>query len=64
MGDRLMSIESHIAELIRRHAALEREIEDALGHPSVDALEVSQMKRRKLHLKEEIERLKQPRSLH
>lgn len=59
-----MSIESHVAELLRRHAALEREIEDAVAHPAVDPLEVTQMKRRKLHLKEEIERLQVPHSLH
>lgn len=59
-----MSIESHIAELVRRHAALEREIEVAQMRPSIDGVEVTEMKRRKLHLKEEIERLRQPVSLH
>lgn len=52
-----MSIQSHIAELERRHAALERQIEDAAQHPSVDALQVKELKRRKLHLKDEIIRL-------
>jgi hypothetical protein len=57
-------MESHIAELQRRHAALDREIHDALAHPSVDDLQVTELKRKKLALKEEIERLKTPRALH
>lgn len=52
-----MSIQSHIAELERRHAALEKQLEEATQHPSVDALEVKELKRRKLHLKDEITRL-------
>lgn len=59
-----MSMESHIAELQRRHAALDREIHDALAHPSVDDLQVTELKRKKLALKEEIERLKAPPALH
>ena len=59
-----MSMESHIAELQRRHAALDREIHDALAHPSVDDLQVTELKRKKRALKEEIERLKTPRALH
>jgi hypothetical protein len=52
-----MSIQSHIAELERRHAALERQLEEAAQHPSVDAVQVKELKRRKLHLKDEIARL-------
>jgi hypothetical protein len=52
-----MSIQSHIAELERRHAALERQLEEAAQHPSVDAVLVTELKRRKLHLKDEIARL-------
>jgi hypothetical protein len=54
----LMTMESHLAELERRHQALEKEIEDALGHPGTDQLALTELKRRKLHLKDEIERLK------
>lgn len=53
-----MTIESHLAELEKRHQALEREIEDALNHPSSDDLSVSELKRRKLQLKEQIVRLR------
>ncbi|HZP20154.1 MAG TPA: DUF465 domain-containing protein [Bauldia sp.] len=54
-----MNIESHLAELEKRHAALEREIEDALAHPGSDTLELTELKRKKLVLKDEIERLKE-----
>jgi hypothetical protein len=47
----------HLAELKRRHKALEDEISDALKHSSTDGLIIGDLKRRKLHLKEEIERL-------
>jgi len=53
-----MTVESHLAELQRRHQALEREIEDATLHPGTDSLTLSELKRRKLHLKDEISRLK------
>ena len=58
-----MAIESHVAELERRHQALEREIEDALTRPGMDPLRVADMKKRKLHLKDEISRLRDD-SLH
>lgn len=54
----LMPMESHLAELERRHHAIEKEIEDALAHPSTDQLVISDLKRRKLLLKDEITRLK------
>ncbi|MBH0239401.1 YdcH family protein [Methylobrevis albus] len=52
-----MSLQSHISELERRHAALERQIEEVVHHPSVDELQVRELKRRKLHLKDEILKL-------
>lgn len=59
-----MSMQSHLAELERRHAALERKIEDALLHPSTDSLEMTDMKRQKLKIKEEIERIRKNSTLH
>jgi hypothetical protein len=52
-----MSIEAHLAELERRHRALEAEIAAARAHPWIDDLEIVQLKRRKLLLKDEITRL-------
>jgi hypothetical protein len=54
-----MSIQSHLAELERKHQALESELADALAHPSVDDMTIAELKRRKLQVKDEIARLKQ-----
>jgi hypothetical protein len=53
-----MAIEAHLAELERRHQALEHEITEAMTHPSTDDLEIAQLKRKKLYVKDEIERLR------
>ena len=53
-----MSIGSHLAELERKHHALEREIEDELRHAKADDIRVIQLKRRKLHIKDQIVRLR------
>lgn len=53
-----MAMEAHIAELQKKHGEIERALEDALQHPSVGDLEIADLKRRKLALKDEIERLK------
>jgi hypothetical protein len=59
-----MAIESHLAELERRHQALEQEISEALAYPSTDDLKIAELKRRKLHVKDEISRLKQDAVVH
>ena len=51
-------MDPHLADLKRRHKELENEIADALRHRSNDDLMIGDLKRRKLHLKEEIERLR------
>jgi len=53
-----MAIESHLAELERRHQALEQEISEALSHRSSDDLKIVELKRRKLQVKDEIARLR------
>ena len=53
-----MSMQSHLAELEKRHQALEDEINECLTHPAVDDLRVVELKRRKLQVKDEIERLR------
>jgi len=53
-----MSLESHLSELERKHATLEKELEEALSHPSADSSEIAELKRKKLQLKDEIERIK------
>jgi hypothetical protein len=59
-----MAIESHLAELERRHQALEQEIGEALAHPSTDDLKIAELKRRKLHVKDEIARIRQEAVFH
>jgi hypothetical protein len=59
-----MAIQSHLAELERRHQALEQEISEALSHPSTDGLKIAELKRRKLHVKDEIARLRQEAVVH
>ena len=53
-----MSLASHLEELERKHGDIEREIDEAMLHPSVDDLEIANLKRRKLAIKDEIEKLK------
>lgn len=53
-----MTIQAHLSELERKHQALEDEIAEALTHPSSDGLKIAELKRRKLQVKDEIERLR------
>jgi hypothetical protein len=59
-----MAIESHLAELEKRHEALEQQISEALTHPSTDDLALLELKRKKLHVKDEIVRLRQDVLVH
>jgi hypothetical protein len=61
-----MSLQSHLAELEKKHKALEAQIHDCQAHPAVDDLAVVELKRKKLLVKDEIERLRlgDPLSLH
>ena len=54
-----MAIEAHLTELERRHEALKHEIDEALAHPSTDDLQIAELKRRKLQVKDEITRLRE-----
>jgi hypothetical protein len=53
-----MTIQAHLAELERRHRSLEDEIAEAMTHPSSDGLKIAELKRRKLQVKDEIQRLR------
>ena len=54
-----MSIDSHLSELVRRHQTIEEAILAEINHPAADDVKVHELKRKKLQLKDEIERLKQ-----
>ena len=53
-----MSLESHLAELQRKHGEIEQEIDEAMAHPSVTDLEIAELKRRKLAIKDQIHRMR------
>lgn len=53
-----MSMQAHVAELERRHQALEKELREEIGRPLSNDARVADLKRRKLHLKDEITRLR------
>ena len=53
-----MAIQAHLVELERKHRVLETELHEALLHPSTDDLQIAELKRRKLMVKDEIERLR------
>ena len=53
-----MAIQAHLVELERKHKLLEIELHEALLHLSTDDLEIVESKRRKLMVKDQIERLK------
>ena len=61
-----MELQKDLSELERKHRALEREIQDEMSHPGADDLKLAALKRRKLQLKDEIEKLKHShqRSIH
>jgi hypothetical protein len=61
-----MTIQAHLAELVRKHRALEDELAEAMTHPSTDDLKIAELKRRKLLVKDEIQRIRvsEPQSLH
>jgi hypothetical protein len=53
-----MSLFAHLEELSEKKEALQRQIEEEMNHPLVDSLKVSELKRKKLRIKEKIEKLK------
>ena len=59
-----MSLANHREERQRKHGDIEREIDEDMLHPSADDLEIVQLKRRKLALKDEIEKLKAKPTTH
>jgi hypothetical protein len=53
-----MALEAHIVELSERHRVLDRKIEEELARPTADPIKIAELKRQKLRLKDEMERLK------
>lgn len=59
-----MSVESHLAELQKRHGDIDAQLDQAKLHPSIDELEIAALKRRKLMIKDEMEKLKAAANIH
>ncbi len=59
-----MTIESHLETLVKKHGALENEIAEAMTHPSINDIVLTDLKRKKLYIKEEIERIKKDKTRH
>jgi hypothetical protein len=53
-----MALDAHLEELAERHRALDRKIEEEMGRPTADDLKIAELKRQKLRLRDEIERLR------
>ncbi len=52
-----MSLTSHLSELRRKHEQLSRQVETEARSPAVDSIALSEMKKRKLAIKQQIEKL-------
>lgn len=63
-GELMMAIESHLATLEKKHGTLEQEISTAMASPAIDNLLLTDLKRKKLQLKEQIEKIKQQVTQH
>lgn len=53
-----MALDADVTELSEKHRALETKIETEMARPSVDNLKITRLKREKLQIKDELERLK------
>jgi len=53
-----MALDAHLVELSEKHRALDRKIEEELARPTSDDLKIAELKRQKLRLKDEMERLR------
>ena len=56
-----MSVESHLDQLRQKHHGLEVRIQEEERRPGADSVQIRTLKREKLHLKEEIQRLSETR---
>lgn len=52
-----MSLSSHLMELKKKHQHLSSEVEEGQRAPGIDGLQLVDLKKQKLKLKEEIQRL-------
>jgi hypothetical protein len=53
-----MTLAGHLAELSEKHRLLEMQIQEELARPSADDLQISQLKKEKLRIKDEMAKLR------
>ena len=53
-----MTIQAHLESLQKKHVALEEELHYAMTSPSMNDRDIAEIKRRKLRIKDEIQRLR------
>ena len=53
-----MALQGHIQELSEKHKKLEERIHDEMAHPDWDEAQVAALKKEKLRIKDELERLR------
>ncbi|HEY3638734.1 MAG TPA: DUF465 domain-containing protein [Rhizomicrobium sp.] len=53
-----MALEGHIQELSEKHQKLQEQIESEMAHPDWDEGRVAALKKEKLKIKDELERLR------
>ncbi|MHA7968144.1 YdcH family protein [Rhizobium terricola] len=53
-----MTMQAHLESLEKKHGALEEKLHTALTSPSIDDQKIAELKRLKLRLKDEMERLR------
>lgn len=54
-----MTMSSHLQELRKKHQSLSERVEKAQRSPGIDDLQLAELKKQKLRIKEEIHRLSQ-----
>ncbi len=54
----MMAVEGHIRELADKHQKLQEQIEAEMAHSAWDELRIAALKKEKLRLKDELERLR------
>lgn len=59
-----MNLASHLDQLRQKHESLDVKIREEQRRPGVDNLAITALKREKLHLKEQIERLSTTATAH
>jgi hypothetical protein len=53
-----MALQGHIEELSEKHKRLEQRIHDEMAHPDWNESQVAALKKEKLRIKDELERLR------